>query len=561
MTMTAPLLRSWRPGALEASSIDIEVIRRVVDTATGDFSAATALTRNGVWEGDAADSAAANAHTTLRRLDVLNEALGMLRRVLVAAADALTAARGLLERADDLAGQYGMHVSSQGYVTFRGDRAQDPDAYRAAEDAERFAQEAIRAAWEADRDAAHAVRSIFTAAADGNTSDPTDRALVAEITLRDIPSAGAHPRFVAAWWTSLSASAQALLIARNPERIGNLDGVPVSARDRANRSVLELTTAQTTATLPGLEADAEAARQVVMSGLYGTELDLAQDRLDLAESRLSRARDQLAMLAAVRTELDNGGPDYHLMLLDTVNPGRAAIAIGDVDTADHVAVLVPGFSSAVTNYMPIITANAVALEQSANLMNAAHGGGTVATIAWIGYHAPLSVDVLATGDAHRGSDYLEQTLWGIHESRAVSGSDPHVTVVAHSYGSLLAGYTASTDAPMSDLVMIGSPGTAPNTVEEMGWSADHVFVGKADGDVIAESGWFLSDPTSDYYGASVFQTDGGPHPMAEVDTLPADGHSEYYWANTESLWNISSVVTGHPDAVTLVPADPWDSDS
>ncbi|WP_155859320.1 alpha/beta hydrolase [Cellulomonas sp. KRMCY2] len=545
--MTAPLLRSWRPGALEVSSGDIEAIRRTVDTATGEFTDVTALTRNGVWEGDAADAAAANARTTLRRLDVLNEALGMLRRSLVAAADALTAAKALLDRADDLAGQYGMRVSTQGYVTFRGDRAQEPDAYRAAKDAERFAQEAIRAAWEADRDAAHAVRSIFTAAADGSTSDPTDRALVTEIALRDIPAADAHPRFVAAWWTSLSATARALLIARHPERIGNLDGVPVAARDRANRSVLTTTISGLAATLTGLQARLDALGPITgRAGPSSPHVQIAQQMAD--------AREQLTMLEAVRDELGNGAGDYHLMLLDTELPGRAAIAIGDVATADHIAVLVPGMGSHVTNYMHTITENAARVEHTASAISAAGGGsGTVATIAWIGYHAPMDIDVLSDHAARQGAPALASTLWGIRESRVVSGDAPHVTAVTHSYGSLVGGLTARTDAPMDDWVLIGSPGVGAETVGEMGRSEDHVFVGTADGDLVGLSGNFSRRPDSDYFGATQFQTDGGSHPLAEAVTLEAEGHSEYYGQNTESLWNISSVITGHPEAVTVEP--------
>lgn len=42
-----------------------------------------------------------------------------------------------------------------------------------------------------------------------------------------------------AWWDGLSAAERARYLEVSPERIGNLDGIPASIRDRANRQNLQ----------------------------------------------------------------------------------------------------------------------------------------------------------------------------------------------------------------------------------------------------------------------------------------------------------------------------------
>lgn len=75
-------------------------------------------------------------------------------------------------------------------------------------------------------------------------------------------------------------------------------------------------------------------------------------------------------------------------MLDTTGVGRAAIAIGDVDRADNVAFVVPGLDQDVTQDMGRVVFNADRLRQTMDLNSAKYGQGTVATVAWLGYHTP-----------------------------------------------------------------------------------------------------------------------------------------------------------------------------
>ena len=65
--------------------------------------------------------------------------------------------------------------------------------------------------------------------------------------------------------------------------------------------------------------------------------------------------------------------------------GRAAIAVGDVDTADNVAFLVPGLGSDVLDSTASLTGTALRVETEAHRVAPTE---TTATVAWLGYDSP-----------------------------------------------------------------------------------------------------------------------------------------------------------------------------
>ena len=135
------------------------------------------------------------------------------------------------------------------------------------------------------------------------------------------------------------------LISKDPEKYGNLDGIDMASRARANELVL-------------LGPKNLAGEHIPGAGLLG-EAENEYGRLDAALktamasgdptyiSRLRKQRDdawnRLQDLRALRDQLRDD--DVTLVALQPGKPGenvRAALAIGDVDHADHVATLVPG---------------------------------------------------------------------------------------------------------------------------------------------------------------------------------------------------------------------------
>jgi len=221
MSVGVARLRRWNPEALESAEDDLEASRRRLDDITGDLDTAVRMLKQG-WEGDAAVAAVGSIRTQARVGADLVDALRVVRRSMHAAADALTAAKALLARAEDLATEYGLVLTDTGVEPVGADAS---DGLRAARSNVRaMIRQALEAADDADRDAAHAVRAALEPGA-GQMTAREERDLIEDISLHDVP-VGTSTAAVAHWWAGLSPTAQALMLRRHPDRIGNLDGMP-----------------------------------------------------------------------------------------------------------------------------------------------------------------------------------------------------------------------------------------------------------------------------------------------------------------------------------------------
>jgi pimeloyl-ACP methyl ester carboxylesterase len=230
---------------------------------------------------------------------------------------------------------------------------------------------------------------------------------------------------------------------------------------------------------------------------------------------------------------------------------RAAIAIGDVDHADDVTILVPGMFYTVAGQMADWTHTAQVLydAQRAWLKRLGQSSKTVATVAWLGYRTPDLMSVLSLTDAREGATMLEEAVEGIRAARGTH--QPYLSIVAHSYGStaaLLAAQDAGTQ--LDALAVVGSPGSVATSVHELNVPADRVFVGAALLDPIAGSGYFGTDPGSHDYGARPLGAVGGIDPIDGKVMLPAFGHNGYFAPGTESLRNLALIAIGDCSLVT-----------
>ncbi|WP_227496950.1 alpha/beta hydrolase [Planctomonas psychrotolerans] len=316
------------------------------------------------------------------------------------------------------------------------------------------------------------------------------------------------------WWSSLSEAQQTSLVSAAPEVIGNLEGVPMSVRDRANRT-------------------------------YLTEsMDALVDRLERGVGR-GVQRDLLRTLRMLRAVEDALGteksvPERHLLTLDTVYPGRAAIALGDLSSADYVSYIVPGMFITIDEQIGDWTDAAARLyAEQASFEAVFEEEATVATVAWIGYHTPHVMNVGGRELAEQGANYLANSLDGI---RAIRASDePHVSVIAHSYGSTAA-LMALTDGAKADaLALVGSPGSAAQHVSELAVPADDVYVGEAGWDPIVDSAFFGSDPGAASFGAKKLSVAGSIDRLTGKALSGSTGHNEYFSPGTEAMRNMALI--------------------
>lgn len=173
--------------------------------------------------------------------------------------------------------------------------------------------------------------------------------------------------------------------------------------------------------------------------------------------------DRLADIAGIRKALET--PDSHLIFLakpdDPSQMIRAATAIGNPFTADHVSVTVPGVSSTTRQSLATMTQEARGLRKEAQLIALAkHLPDTTSTIAWMGYQPPLTLtspDTLTDGLARAGAPKLESFLSDLN---AGSHNPRHTTALfGHSYGSLLSGIALKDGASsmVDNVVLYGSP--------------------------------------------------------------------------------------------------------
>jgi len=363
-------------------------------------------------------------------------------------------------------------------------------------------------------------------------------------------AAGGTALQVAGWWAGLLPVQRAALLHGRPGALGELPGLPIGVRDTANRALLSR----------ALNADQARLDQLGLHLLVhrgrGHNLLAAERR------RMLTHRQALLCVQGVIAE-----PGRQLMGFDPHGDGRAQVAVGDVEHARAVGLIVPGMSNELDEVPDVAT--------DAATVQAAAGAGT-AVIAWLGYDAPHARQVASSGLAVAGARSLDAEVRGLRTARAAGigttadfgagkPADPgagkqsqpqRITVVGHSYGSLVAGLAAGRGAPIDDVVVVGSPGVAARTAHDLPQGASHVWAARASSDPIRfvfdahrfggvpgplprMHSWFGPDPAAASFAGQRFLVGPG-----------VTGHVRYFEPGTESVANIGRIVAGRYAEVT-----------
>lgn len=296
------------------------------------------------------------------------------------------------------------------------------------------------------------------------------------------------PEEVSVWWALLSESEREALINKDPEKYGNLNGIDMASRAKANDLVLNGRIDAAGHRIPGTGLLEKAQKEYdEAKAAYERDKDSFWGRQysdDEALERYRNAENKLNDLLAVKKALDDDS-DISLIALEFGERGdnvRAALAIGDVDNAKHVTTLVPGMTTSCRRSTDLN------LGYARNMIEAAEdaGGaekGSVAAVAWMGYEAPphpeeLDFSVASTHKAEVGGQKLNGFLTGIHSWRSERGMDVHQSAITHSYGSTTGGFAMRDigEGVVDDFVYTGSPGSAVHSVGTLGVDPDHTWV-------------------------------------------------------------------------------------
>lgn len=328
------------------------------------------------------------------------------------------------------------------------------------------------------------------------------------------------PAEVNAWWTSLSSAAQATYLSTSPRVIGGLDGIPAAVRDTANRSRLDRELARLTA-----ERDAMGFFQRNVS-----------DR-----RRSDELSERIDAIASVRAVLDRGG--RQLLHFDITGPEvLAAVAVGDVDKAKFVGVIVGGLTTNVENGLAKMDSSATRLRGTSMAFEQAEPS-EVAIVSWLGYAAPPEfIDAADPSFARAGQADLRSFTKGLSASNEHPPGEVNLTLGVHSYGTLVGTLATQTDpSGVDSVVAYGSPGiaqTLPNGV-------DRYWMRNGDDPIrlAVGVGWFRYQPRADAgwveLGTAAVNHDG-------MVLTEGTGH-DYLDQGTTTLHNLAAVVMGRPE--------------
>ena len=448
------------------------------------------------WQGSGGDAARASLDKLSAYLASHGEEMARVSSATNDAAGEIERVRASWQRIQSDAQHEGFSIdTATGTVTpLDKSRAGDPMYMLQQADLETRIRQLLVAANAADADLA---RAIATAGSDATKAgQPETRPDVLEALSKPVPD---DPKQFNELWQKLTPEERDALYQRD-HSIGNHNGMPTVDRDYYNRLALgdELNRAQ------AAQAQADALKNQHRDWANGQNIPppnkpgaIFDDRLkyeawqrqyDAATNGAKFLPDLQAVDKAVK---DN--PDRKLMLLDTHSgkQARAAIAVGDPDTASHVSVTTPGLNTTVHGGIASMTEEATNLQRESLRqlsLTPGHDLDSVSAIAWIGYDAPqvpgwddmkgsleggwgVSHDNLARAGAHDLAGFYD----GIGASH--HGVPPELTAIGHSYGSLTTGLALQEPGNhgVTNALFYGSPGIEASTPEQLHLAPGHVF--------------------------------------------------------------------------------------
>ncbi|MFB8281025.1 putative alpha/beta hydrolase [Nocardia colli] len=355
------------------------------------------------------------------------------------------------------------------------------------------------------------------------------------------------PAAVYKWWKSLTPVEQQAMIARRPEVIGNLDGIPVIDRSTANKLVMN--------------ADIRRVEEVANAmGVSVAAIRNDPAKYGLTTDDITRYHNASNVRAGLDGYRGADNADTYLYMYQPLafgGKGRAAISIGNPDVAPNTAVLVPGASQSVRASDQSGKGWFVAQrEQAQNLYdesNKADPNRPTAVLAWMGYDSPengLTAVLRADPTAVRaGGDLLARDVAGL---QATHQGTSHLTTVGHSAGAMvIADAGASGQLRADDAVVLG-----PVSTDEAHSAADfhladrgHVYVGEVSNDLNAHGGHIYlggPDSTDPEYGAIRIKAET---PASYSGALYYSGaaHLHYFTAGSESLYATADITSGNGD--------------
>ena len=434
---------------------------------------------------------------------------------------------------DGTAANHSLHIEADGSVHYVGPRRVSPTEAATIKKNMKAVADRVSSIMKSADELVQATQSKISALSSGGQAHANGTASAARAPRKNLklPPKGASEKEVAKWWSSLSDAEKEQMIKDHPKEIGNLNGVDGTSRDKANRIVLPQALAS------------EKKKLEKLKQRYGAHPSRRE------RQQIERVEERIKALEQVDETLKKADNDHiprQLLSLETSGQRvLAAVAQGNVDTADHIGVVVPGLYSNVANNLQKYDDDATAMGENAQRYT---NGGSVAMISYLGYEAPQDIaQVTDIGYAQKGADKLAGFLNGLDASRERGAGDAHITVAGHSYGSTTAGIalTKVNDGVVDDLIQFGSPGSGVQDVSEFNLPRGHAWVSATDykQDMVqgmGDDGRFGKNPDTmegyNHLSGDVGEGDGSFYPFSK--------HNGYFNRGSHALNDISRVIAG-----------------
>ncbi|WP_395293971.1 alpha/beta hydrolase [Kitasatospora hibisci] len=514
------------------------------------------------WTGPTSDTAQGRIKDLGGELQAARQELSFVSKALDNAAEQFALAQSHLISALDDARNAKLNVGPDGRITWDNEPSSPNFAGAGAEARAVAVSNRITAAL---NDAVHADQEISARlsrlAANASSGTGLNAATVAqdqaaETARENIPAVGTDPNSVKQWWSGLTEAQQQRFVDAHPDQIGNLDGIPAIARDRANRITLQQAKQNLQLQLDHLGPEPPAK----IAGMSGAVSNPAHDEW---ERRKALLQEQLTGVNAIEkrlvTKVDDAHPPTYLLGFDTKGNGHAIVAVNNPDTADYVSTYVPGTGARLGE----INGDIIRSDRMvASADEATKRSKTTSSITWVGYDAPQSIVPDATLDTYAKSaanslHSFESGLRATHE-----GDPSSNTILAHSYGTTTVGHAMRDKGlPVDNVVLIASPGVGVEHARDLGVDPSHVFVAKGDidkidmafpqtADKLASNGgnnlgtWYGLIQNPDHHlihGRDPMIPDFGAR---KIPTSPDTGHSDYWNENSRSLAAMGEIIVG-----------------
>ncbi len=526
MPLTFEEVEDWtrRTGTLE--SLQDELSQRTT-TLAGLQDQLSDIRRLDGWKGSAAHAARQSFDPVDDDIAKAAAAVGAVRAQVGETIADLTELRGKINEAKQFAADKGYAIQFNGNIVDLWDldtkaNASEAELQRHEQARGRLMEmvaEIVARGNEVESDASRVLWAASSGEIGTDGLSEVDQAVTAGAHFALDPDA--DPQEVKDWWNGLSPEQQDWTTANRPDWVRNRDGIPTVVRDGANMRWLDAERTRLQAELDR-ELAAHPNPNVPAYGIRADEL-----------------RRKISDLDKIRGAVDK--PNTYLIGLDTSGTStKAVVSVGNPDEADHVSVFVPGMGSqqdaggTIEGMVKEITLTQALAEGQLDALPE-RTGETVATVAWLGYDTPPTLaeagsDTVAHAAAPVLSNYLESV-----DVTSTTGDEPHLTLVGHSYGSVVSGMAldGGASAVVDDYVAYGSPGFYAMDEADLGMQQGHVFVMQTPDDpiqyldkvnAVPGLGWRGGDPAD---GSFVQLSTGASTTADGLTREAATGHSEY----------------------------------